>query len=569
MIRKFRWQITIALGGMLLILGLLTGGQPPRAVSLEPEPVAGGAYAEALVGTTLRLNPVLDFANQVDRDIDRLLYRGLVRFDSRGNPTPDLAEDWAVSADGTLYTFTLRADARWHDGTPVTADDVVYTFSKFQDPDYPGPEDLKAFWENVRVIALEDQAVQFQLPEPFAPFLDYVAVGLLPDHLLRGVSVTDLVDHPFHLEPVGTGPFQFDRFILEDDRIVGVSLVPSETYEGEGPFLERFEFRFYPSQAAAYEAYKRGEVQGLGQVGQAQLPEVLADPGLNLYAAPLPRLGLVFLNLKHPEKTFFAEKPVRQALLAAINRQWIVDKALQGQAILAVGPIRPGTWAYSDSLTPDPFDPVRAARLLDDAGWELPVGAEPGDQEYLRSKEGVPLAFELTYPDLPVYQTIAEALQANWAAIGVKVSLAPVEPEALLEEVLEPRAFEAVLTELDLGPYPDPDPYPFWHDSQAESGQNYGGFTDRNISIWLEQARTNPDYGRRAQLYRSFQHRFQDQVPALLLYYPVYNYAVSSEIQGVSVGPLTDPSDRFATVERWHILARRRLSPVQEPSPTP
>jgi peptide/nickel transport system substrate-binding protein len=130
--RRIRWQLIIAFGGLVLLLGYLLG-QSPIEESLTPEPIAGGIYREGLIGMVSRLNPLLDSNNQVDEDIDRLLYRGLVQFDSRGIPQPDLAESWAVSADATLYTFRLRDDATWHDGEPVVSDDVIYTYSKFQE----------------------------------------------------------------------------------------------------------------------------------------------------------------------------------------------------------------------------------------------------------------------------------------------------------------------------------------------------------------------------------------------------------------------------------------------------
>ena len=104
---------------------------------------------------------------------------------------------------------------------------------------------------------------------------------------------------------------------------------------------------------------------------------------------------------------------------------------------------------------------------------------------------------------------------------------------------------------------PDPDPYPFWHDSQIETGQNYADFADRNISIWLEQARTTPDLARRTDLYESFQHRFRDQLPALMLYSPVYTTAIRSDVFGVTLGPLFDPSDRLAGISQWYLVARR------------
>ena len=562
--RNLRWQLLIAIGGLILVIGLLVGQTPDTDV-ISPQPVPGGVYTEALVGRLIRLNPILDIYNQPDRDIDRLLYSGLIRFNSRGEPLADLADEWSVSADATLYTFTIRDDAYWHDGEPVIADDVIFTFSKLQDPDYPGPQDLHAMWQQINIIRLDNRRVQFQLPEPFAPFLDYLSIGLLPDHLLRGVLAVDLIDHPFNLQPIGTGPFRFDRFVVEDGNITIVSLVAFDDYYDQAPFLERVEFHFYDDSQAALEAYLAGEVQGIGQVDLEILPQVLEIPELNLHTAQLPRLNLVFLNSKHSEKKYLADKKFRQALLFSINRQWIINHALAGQGLIPYGPIPPTSWAHSASLEPLPFDLVRAASLLDSLEWQLPIGAIPGTPEYRRSKDEQVLSLELIYSDDPTNTLVAEILKTNWEAIGVQVDLEPVESESLLEDYLEPREFEAVLTEIDLLRSPDPDPYPFWHDSQTETGQNYGGFADRNISIWLEQARINPDFGRRAQLYHNFQHRFQDQVPALLLYYPVHNYAIDDQVQGVTIGPLLDPSYRFNNIIDWYLLTRRRIGVEEIP----
>ena len=564
--RHIRWQLLIAIGGLILVVGLLLG-QSPDSDSAAPQPVRGGTYSEALVGSLGRLNPVLDYANQADRDVDRLLFSGLVRFDSRGLPTPDLAEGWSVSADATLYTFNLRADAVWHDGEPVTTDDVIYTFSKLQDPAYPGPVDVAQMWQQIQVIRLDSRTVQFQLPEPFAPFFDYLSLGLLPDHLLRGVSAADLADHPYNLEPIGTGPFRFEGYLLEDGEVRGVRLAAFEDYYGETPYLDRVEFRYYSDERAALQAYRASEVLGISSVADEILADVLEIPNLNLHTAPLPRLTLVFLNLRNQERPFLTEKKVRQALLLAVNRQWIIDQVLGGQGTVAAGPILPSSWAFSEGIEPWPFSPEQAGALLDQAGWVLPAGATPGTAEYVRTNEDVPLAFELLHPDDSRHTQIAQALQASWAAIGAQVTLVPLDAQELLDARLDPRDYEAALTDLNLTRSPDPDPYPFWHDSQAETGQNYAGFEDRNISIWLEQARITPDFAERAHLYQSFQHRFRDQVPALPLFHPVYSFAIDSSVQGVTMGPVLDPSDRFASITSWYLLVRRDLERVPDATP--
>jgi peptide/nickel transport system substrate-binding protein len=566
--RNIRWQLLIAIGGLALVVVLLIG-QTPDQITAPAQPVTGGVHSEALIGEIIRLNPILDFSNQPDRDIDRLIYHGLLHFDSRGIPVPDLAATWSISADASLYTFTLREDAVWHDGEPVTSDDIIYTYSKLQDDNYPGPNDIHELWNQVNIIRLDDRRVQFQLPEPFAPFLDYLSVGLLPDHLLRGVSAGDLIDHPFNLDPIGTGPFLLDQFILEDSQITGVSLVAFDEFYGQQPFLERIELILFENEQDALKAYNNGEVKGIGYLGESILNEALSLPSMNVHSARLPHLGLIFLNLQNPEKDFLSEKTIRRALAIAINRQWIIDQVFLGQAVQPIGPIMPGTWAFAEGIKALPFDPDEAAQILESEGWELPAGASPGTPEYQRVKDEEILSLELVHLGDNTNTQIAELVKRYWEAIAIQVELVPVSSDSLLNEFLQPRAFQAVLTELDLGSYPDPDPYPIWHDSQTETGQNYSGFSDRNTSIWLEQARTTPDRGRRSDLYTSFQYRFQDQVPSILMYYPIYNYGIDAQVQGVTVGPLFNPSDRFNTVFDWYLVARRGVSPEIEETTQP
>lgn len=557
--RRIGWQLAIAVGGLLLVLGLLLG-QTPAPESAQVQPVPGGAYAEALIGSSSRLNPLLDRGNQVDRDINRLIYAGLIEFDSFGEPVEELAAAFAISADATLYNFTIRDDAYWHDGVPVTADDVIFTFSKFKEPGYPGPQDLIDFWSEIEIVKLDDKNVQFQLPDRFSPFMDYMATGLLPDHLLRGVSAAEMVDHPFNSEPVGAGPFQFESFLLDESgRLAGVSLTAFEDYAQGRPFLERIEFRFFDDAQQALQAYLDGEVDGLGQVPPAILDEVLADPGLRLHSSRRPQTAVIFINTGSTEKPELGEKELRQALLLAVNREWLIGSVLDGQGTVAASPILPGSWAYATNLEPLPYDPLEAASKLSGLGWELPTGVAPGTEEYVRSDGERQLALELAYPNEAALATVAQAVAASWKEIGVLVELVAVEPAELLQDYLEPRQYDAVLTMLDSTLAPDPDPYSFWHDSQSETGQNYTGFQDRNISIWLEQARITPDQQRRQELYRDFQFRFRDQAPALLLYHPVYSFAISAEVRGARLGPIYDPSDRFANVTEWFLLVRRGL----------
>ena len=273
-INRFRWQILVVVLGAALIALLLMVLKPAgqRPVSSDPIPVRGGEYSEAMVGALQRLNPVLDFRNPVDRDVDRLIFSGLIRFDSDGSILPDLADGWSIADEGRTYTLLLRKDALWHDGQPVTSKDVLYTYGLLQSDQYSGPADLASMWRSIKVEAIDDKTVRFTLPEAYAPFLDFLSTGLLPDHLLQGVNFRLLDQNTFNLQPVGTGPFRFESLILNGDQIAGVTLVPFARHYAGVPYLERVRFLYFPSEETAWNALELGAVMGLGESGRNGCP---------------------------------------------------------------------------------------------------------------------------------------------------------------------------------------------------------------------------------------------------------------------------------------------------------
>ncbi|MBI3241552.1 MAG: peptide ABC transporter substrate-binding protein [Chloroflexi bacterium] len=552
--RYIRTQAILALIGLAVVGGLLYTQSQGLVTTVVP--AQGGTLTEAVVGQPRRLNPLFDRNSPADRDLDRLIFSGLMKFDADGLPVPDLAESWAVSADGLTYTFVLKDGLTWHDGEPVTQQDVLFTIGLLQAPDFPGAGDVASLWQKVTVSSPARNTVRFVLPEPFAPFMDYVTVGLLPEHLLRGVSASSLLNHAFNFQPVGAGPMKLVSLDRQNSSITSVVLEPSPRYPGKAPYLSQLRFRFYPTAQAAYEAYLAGEVQTLSDFTPETFAAALKNPQLEIFSSRLPEYSLIFLNQKNETVSFFQEKRVRQALLAGLNRQLMVDTILQGQAFVAAGPILPGTWAYNDNLIPVKFDPAHAAQLLNDAGWALPPEAAPGSPDYVRSKSGKQLIFSLLVPPDATHSAVAGMAVKEWADLGVKVTIEPLPPDDI-KTALTNRTFQAALVDLSFAATPDPDPYPFWHQTQIESGQNFSGYDNRDMSEILEQARTIPSYKDRAKFYRAFQSKFADQTPALMLYYPIFNYAVDRKVSGVQLGPLVDRSDRFNSLANWYIVTRR------------
>ncbi len=559
--KKLRWQILVV-AVTIVIVALLLLSQQPVVITTQPEAAPGGIYTEALIGSMGRLNPMLDWNNSADRDVDKLIFSGLIRFDSRGLPQPDLADSWGASADGTIYNFSIRSNAFWHDGQPVTSDDVLFTIEMIKSAGSLFPQDVKDLWTQVEIKRLDDKTFQIKLPEPFAPFLDYVTFGVLPKHLLEAVPADQLATAEFNLNPIGTGPYKFDRLLTEGGQITGVVLVPNPDYFIQPPFIEEVVFRYYPSSAAAFAAYQQGEVLGVSQLTNDVLEQALMEPNLSVYTSRLPQMGMVFLNNNNPNALFLQSASVRRALLLGINRNIIVSHILKGQAMIADGPILPGSWAYYDEIESFEYDPDAATALLKEEGYVIPAGG--GE---VRAKDGQFLTFALVHPDDAIHTLIAQAIQSDWALIGVKVDLQAVPYDSLVNDFLTTRNYAAALADLNTSRTPDPDPYLFWHQSEATGGQNYSQWDNRTASEFLETARTAADFTERARLYRNFQVVFTKDMPSLPLYYPVYSYGVDVQVQGVQVAPMYDVSDRLALITEWYLVTRRTLED-QTPVPT-
>lgn len=562
--KRLRLQLIIVLLALVAIAALLLSQQPAlQAVVEAPEPAEGGIYAEALIGQAGRYNPLLDVYNPVDKDVNQLIFSGMIKFDERGIAQPDLAESWGISRDGTVYNFALRPQAVWHDGEPVNSDDIIFTVELMRDENFPVPDNIRSIWESVEVRPLDDKTIQFRLPEPYAPFLDQLTFGILPEHILGEMTPEEIIDSTFNLEPVGSGPYQFDSLIVEDDQVRGVMLTAFEDFYLPRAFLDEIVLRYYPDYESALAAYQNGDVLGISNIPQEILAPALSEPELGLYSGRLPELALVVFNLDNEEVPFLQEIDVRRSLYLALNRQYMIDSLLDGQAILATGPIYPNTWAYFDGQAVVPFSPEEAVNTLRNAGYTIPT--EGGS---VREREGVRLELELVHPDSAYHTALAESIQSYWEAIGVQVTLVPASYDELVDEYLEPRDYQVALVDFTTSNSPDPDPYPFWHQAQTPNGQNYSNWDDRQASEYLEAARVTVDLGERERLYRNFQVRFGQELPSLPLFYPVYTFAVDTQVQGIRTGPLFDMSDRYAHITNWYLFVEQE-GDIPETTATP
>lgn len=541
-IRALRLPLAIGAAGLVTIFFAISA--LALTLKTDTEPDTGGTYIEGVVGSPLSINPVLSSFNEVDRDLVSLVFSGLFRLNERGEPVPDLAGKWELSPDGKSVLVQLRRDAFWHDGAPFGARDVVFTIKSIQDPKFQGSPDLAETWKGIIVEQVDDYTVRFNLRDSFAPFVTNLAVGMLPEHILKDVPGEALPDHPFRSNPIGTGPFK-----MKDAAADSITLEANAGYYGRRPYLKTLRIRFYQNRPALLNGIKLREIQGAAGVTEAELAAIGKSREYAVYTAPRTSFTILFLNNK---SSFFKDKQVRQAMAYAINRQRVVDVAVSGLGVVADSPVPPGTWAADAEIQKYDYNPDKAKSLLDAAGWT--VGGDG-----TRAKDGVNFRFPLLTNDDPTRVKAAEEVARQLRAIGIRAEVSASGYSGLIEKYLAPRQFDAILFGVDPGG--DPDGYSNWHSSQARSGGfNFISFNNKRADELLEQARATNDPINRARAYNEFQAIFAEEVPSVLLYYPLYSYAVDRQVNGVDLRLLFDASDRFRSISGWYVKMKRVMS---------
>ncbi len=519
-------------------------------------PARGGEYIEGVVGAPTYINPLYAGANEVDLDLTRLVYSGLMRMTPEGTVVPDLAETVEVSEDGKTVTAQLRGGLRFHDGIALTADDVLFTFEAIKNPSYKSP--YAPTFRGVTVAAADERTVTFTLTEPYAPFLTALTVGILPAHLWRDIPPQTAHLAEFNHKPVGSGPYRFKAFARDKDGAIRSYTLERFAEATSPPFVGRLAFRFYPDFESAAEAFRLRQIDGLGFPPATLRERLRGRLDAREYQLALPQYTALFFNQKRAEP--LKDAKVREALTLGIDRELLIREVLAGAGELVDGPVFAG-FAGVTSTPPRPaLDPARAAALLDEAGWTLPEGETQRAKLAKDSRGRVTATTSLSVTLVTVQAeetSLAAARVAEaWRALGVGVTVEEVPAARLQREVLRPHAYDVLLYGQILGK--DPDPFPFWHSSQAaEGGLNLALYANRNADALLEEARTEQDPELRGALYTQFATLLSKEYAAVFLYRPLYPYFVTAAVKGIHADEVAVPADRFAGVSDWYIKTRK------------
>lgn len=513
----------------------------------KPIPKKGGEYIEGVVGQPLYINPLLSQTSEADSDLAELIYSGLFKYDSKGELKNDLAEGYEVSEDQKTYTVHLRKNLFWHDGQPLTAEDVIFTISVLQDPAYKSP--LRQNWQEVDVSQIDEYTIDFGIRSPYFGFLSNLTVGILPKHIWGNIAPEKFSLADYNLRPIGSGPYKFVDFQKSSSgEILSYNLKAFDKYyEGE-PYITRIIFNFYPDEDTMVVAYNKKEIKGIQTIDPEKIETIKNKKSTKINELYYPRYFSVFFN--QVKSVPLANKDVRKALAEAVNRKEIIDQILKGRGVQIFSQFLETMNENNSDINKREFNLEKAKEILDEAGWKIKDG------ETIREKNGTNLQFKIYTADYPALVNTANILVKQWKEIGVDASVEALTITDLQQNYIRPREYEALL----FGQVTsfDPDLYSYWHSSQKEDpGLNLGMLDDKDADSLLRDIRQELDEEKRVEKYKEFQKILSEEIPAVFLYSPYYLYPVSSEVKGMEVKNINFPFWRFADVNKWYINTTR------------
>jgi len=491
----------------------------------------------------------------------QLMFLTLVDYDGKLNPVPRLAERWdtvRVKPDTLELTFHLRGDVRWHDGQPVTARDVAFTYLRARDPATGYPNASNFVFYDPKPVVVDDRTIRFRF-RAHSDFLDsWYVLAPMPEHLLGKVPPAELGKDPFGIErPVGNGPFRFVRRTPGQEWVFEANPAFPKALGGR-PYIDRLVYRFVPEQTTLLTELLTGAVDLYLSANPAQAERISSSPRARLDASAGRQWNWIAWNERRP---MFADARVRRALTMAIDRRQIVDALLFGYGAVGRATVTPAHWSYdsTDVQTLLPYDTAGARRLLAEAGWQ----DRDGDGT-LEDASGRPFRFTLkTNAGNQVRKDAIEMVQDQLARIGVRVEPRTVEWNTLSSQMTSPeRDFDAILSSwVDFFRKDDSDIL-----LCRNRGRPYQvvSFCDPAADRMIDSLNVITNRAAAAPLWRDYQHLIVQASPYTVLYYPRRLTGVSRRLHGVEM----DVRSEFNTVGKWWIAPADRSAAAPPPIDT-
>jgi peptide/nickel transport system substrate-binding protein len=512
---------------------------------LVPVPASGGTLTEGVIGTPRFVNPLLAVTD-TDRDLTRLIYRGLMKEDSEGNIVPDLAESFTVSPDGLVYTFTL-GEVNFEDGEPITTEDVSFTVKSAQDTTLKSTRRIE--WAGVMAKVVDEKNISFTLKQVYAPFIESTTLGILPKHIWEKIPYESWNYSDANTKnAVGSGPYRIKTISQDSSGIPDYYELSALSLKNmKSPLIETIDMFFFASEDELIDAYKTKKVDAVSGLSPANA-QILAKQGAHILASPLPRVFGLFFNQNNTK--IFTDPAVRKAIRLAINKDQIVNDVLLGYGEPTNSPIPSATITSKNGLNNVDANVLEAKKILEKATWKL--GEDGIYKKQISKKETSRLSFEIATNDVPELKEAVAVIIENLRAAGIEAVAKVYETGSLNQDIIRTRKFqslffgEVVSNQSDL--------FAFWHSSQRnDPGLNISGYANPKTDKALETALHTIDASKLDELYSAFEKEILADTPAVFVYSPAFIYALRPELVGINVGRIKSPEDRFNLIDEWYL----------------
>lgn len=504
----------------------------------ESDPT-GGTVVAAWSADFQAFNPLVNTDQNTNEVIAFVLFTPLLRYDSTYRVEPYLAESWTLEPE--RVTFRLRRDVRWHDGVPVTAHDVAFTFERAKDPETASPL-ASAYLADVASAAVVDSyTVRFEFARPHAQALEDFVWAPAPRHLLDTVPSERMRSAEYSRRPVGSGPF---RFVEWQPHLHVVFERNPEFPEALGgpPQIRRLVLRVVEESTSRLTELLNGSLDLNLRVNPSEVDQIERARDVHLVAYSSRDFYYIGWNTQH---ALFRRAEVRRALTLAINRAQIIEALLHGLADPAVGPIPPWHPLFDRTIEPLPYDPSRARALLDAAGW-----CDRDGDGVREDADGRPFRFTLiANVENRIRTDIAQVVQAHLREVGVDVEVRILEWQTQLARH-RARDFEAVVSSWVLDNF-RVDPYALFHSTEAAKPGSYNrsGYANPVVDRWIEAGRTAIDPDSAARIWSTFHRVLREEQPFTFLLWNPGLAGVSDRLDGVHM----DARGQLVSVADWRI----------------
>jgi len=550
-IASFTKKESILFAGLMIVLLVSTIAilQNINKSFMVAVPMHGGTITEGIVGAPRFVNPVLALTD-ADRDLVSLIYSGLMRKNSNGDLIPDLAEKFDISKDGLSYTFTLKDGIYFHDETPITTDDIMFTIEKIKDPTIKSPR--KGNWDGVIMEKIDDKTIKFTLRQPYASFLENATLGIMPKNLWADspIELNDL-----NTNPIGSGPYMVENVSKESSGIINYfELLPYKKFALGNPYIKSIALHFYQNEDALISALENGEVDQISSITPFNA-EALKEKGYRTESSVLPRIFGLFFN--QSQNQIFTNKNIISAIDKAIDKDRIILEVLGGYGVAIDNPIPQNMVDYeklaTDTITTHEENLKKAKEILEKDGWKI---AEDGFLEKTttaknKKKTTERIEFSISTGNAPELAKSAELIKEDLAKIGIRVNVKTFETGNLNQSVIRPREYDALLFGQIINN--ESDLLAFWHSSQRKDpGLNVAMYTNAKVDKILEDAFITVDEKSRVKKYAQFEDEIRKDMPAVFLYSPNFIYVVKKGLENLSIAHISSPADRFLNSYLWY-----------------